>query len=54
MQTAGNVQNRMNGAFSTEVTMTMAESETKGILTRYGMDAWSVSFTEPPALSGVQ
>lgn len=53
-QTAGNVNNRMNGAFSAEVTMSMEDSETKGLLTRYGTDAWSVTFTEPAALSGVQ
>lgn len=53
-QLPGNVSNRMGGAFSSEVTMTTADSETKGVLTRYGMDAWSVTFTEPAALSGVQ
>lgn len=53
-QLSGNVANRMSGAFSSEVTMTTADSEVKGVLTRYGMDAWSVTFTEPPALSGVQ
>ncbi|MBQ8011235.1 MAG: hypothetical protein IJ265_06750 [Oscillospiraceae bacterium] len=53
-QTAGNVSNRMNGAFTAEVTMSMEDSETKAVLTRCGTDAWSVSFTEPPALSGVQ
>ncbi|MBR4102331.1 MAG: hypothetical protein IKK51_10750 [Oscillospiraceae bacterium] len=52
--TPGNVNNRMDGAFTTEVTMTTADSETKGILTRYGNDAWSVTFTEPAALDGVK
>lgn len=54
VKTAGNVSNRMGNAFTAEITMTTEENETKGILTRYGTDAWSVSFTEPPALSGVQ
>lgn len=53
-QSAGSVSNRMNGAFTSELTMTTADSETKAVLTRYGRDAWSVTFTEPPALSGVQ
>ncbi len=53
-QLPGNIANRMDGAFSAEVTMTTADSEVRGVLTRFGMDAWSVTFTEPPALSGVQ
>ncbi len=53
-QTAGHVTNRMAGSFTADVTMTTADSETKGTLTRWGTDAWSVAFTEPPALSGVQ
>ncbi len=53
-QTAGNVDNRMNGAFSAEVTLHTEENDTRAVLTRYGTDAWSVSFTEPAALSGVQ
>ncbi len=53
-QTSGNIPNRLNSGFTSDITMTTADSETKGILTRYGMDAWMVEFTEPPALSGVQ
>lgn len=53
-QTSGNIPNRMNGGFTSDITMTTADSETKGILTRYGTDAWQVEFTDPPALSGVQ
>jgi hypothetical protein len=34
--------------------MTDAEKETKATLTRYGTDAWSVVFSEPQALAGVQ
>ncbi len=52
--TPGNVDNRLDGGFTTEVTMTTADSETKGILTRLGNDAWSVTFTEPAALDGVK
>ncbi len=52
--TPGSVSNKMNGGFSADVTMTTADNEVKGTLTRYGSDAWSVIFTEPPALSGVQ
>ena len=44
----------MTGSFLAEVTVTNADSETKGLLTRYGTDAWRVEFTEPAALSGVQ
>lgn len=51
---SGNVNNRLDGAFTTEVTLTTADSETKGILTRYGNEAWSVTFTEPSALDGVK
>lgn len=50
----GSVSNRMNGSFSSEVTITTSDSEIKGTLTRYGSDAWSVVFSEPPALAGVQ
>lgn len=53
-QTPGNVDNRMDGAFTADVIMNTSESETKGTLTRYGNEAWSVTFTEPAALSGVQ
>lgn len=53
-QTSGNIPNRLNGGFTSDITMTTADSETKGILTQYGTDAWQVEFTEPPALSGVQ
>lgn len=53
-QTSGNIPNRLNSGFTSDITMTTADSETKGILTRYGTDAWTVEFTEPPALSGVQ
>ncbi len=51
---SGNVSNRMSGAFTSDVTMTTSDSETKAALTRYGTDAWRVVFTEPAALSGVQ
>lgn len=51
---SGNVNNRMDGAFTTELTITTADSETKGTLARYGNDAWSVTFTEPAALDGVK
>ncbi len=55
MQSApGTVSNKMNGSFSSEVTMTTGEGEVKGTLTRFGSDAWSVVFTEPPSLAGVQ
>lgn len=55
MQTLpGKTENRMCGSFVAEVTMTNAESETKATLTRYGMDAWCVVFSEPATLSGVQ
>ena len=50
----GKTANRMTGSFLAEVTVTNADSETKGLLTRYGTDAWRVEFTEPAALSGVQ
>ena len=46
--------NRMTGSFTVGVTVTSADSEIKGELTRCGMDVWSVVFTDPPALSGVQ
>ena len=52
--TPGQAPNRMAGSFTAEVTVTAAESETQAILTRYGTDAWCVSFTAPPALDGVQ
>lgn len=52
--TSGNIENRMDGAFTAEVTVTTTDNETKGILTRYGSDAWSVTFTEPAALDGVK
>ena len=46
--------NRMTGSFTVGVTVTSADSEIKGELTRCGTDVWSVVFTDPPALSGVQ
>ena len=51
---AGKTQNRMTGSFCAEVTVTNADTETKGTLTRFGTDAWRVEFSEPAALSGVQ
>lgn len=51
---SGTVTNRMTGSFCAEVTVTTAENETKGTLTRFGTDAWRVEFSEPAALSGVQ
>ncbi|MDE5564709.1 MAG: hypothetical protein K2I93_06105 [Oscillospiraceae bacterium] len=51
---SGTVTNRMTGSFCAEVTVTTAENETKGILTRFGTDAWCVEFSEPAALSGVK
>ncbi len=53
-QGSGQVPNRMNGGFTTQVTMQTADREVQGMLTRYGMQAWRVVFTEPPALDGVQ
>ena len=50
----GKTVNRMTGCFTSEVTVTTADSETHAILTRYGTDAWRVCFTDPPALDGVQ
>lgn len=50
----GNVPNRMANAFSAEVTMTAGETESKAALTRMGTDAWSVVFSEPQAIAGVQ
>lgn len=46
--------NRMTGSFTVGVTVTGADSEIKGELTRCDRQIWSVVFTEPPALSGVQ
>lgn len=51
---AGKAGNHMTGSFTAEVTVTNADSETKGTLTRFGTDAWRVEFSDPPALSGVQ
>ncbi|MBR3630434.1 MAG: hypothetical protein IKN55_08195, partial [Oscillospiraceae bacterium] len=51
---SGKAANRMAGSFCAEVTVTNADSETKGVLTRFGTDAWRVAFTAPAALSGVQ
>lgn len=51
---SGKADNHMTGSFVAEVTVTNAESETKGTLTRFGTDAWRVEFSDPPALSGVQ
>lgn len=48
------VTNRMNGAFTAEVTIRTADSEITGTLQRYGTDAWCVVFSEPAALDGVQ
>ncbi len=53
-QSAGDVSNPMQGSFTSDVTLTTKDSETKGTLTRYGNEAWSVVFSEPAALSGVQ
>lgn len=50
----GKVSNPMTGAFTAEVTITNADTESKAQLTRYGMDAWCVVFSEPQTLSGVQ
>lgn len=50
----GKAANRMTGSFCAEVTVTNADTETKGLLTRFGTDAWRVEFSEPAALSGVQ
>lgn len=50
----GSVPNRMANAFSAEVTMTAGETESKAALTRMGTDAWSVVFSEPQAIAGVQ
>ncbi len=50
----GKTPNRMAESFTAEVTVTNAESETRAALTRYGTDAWSVCFTDPAALDGVQ
>ena len=51
---SGKTVNRMAGAFTAQVTVTTADSESRAILTRYGTESWSVCFTEPPALDGVQ
>lgn len=50
----GKTVNRMTGCFTSEVTVTTADSASHAVLTRYGTDAWRVCFTEPPALDGVQ
>ena len=50
----GKIANPMTGAFTAEVTITNADTESKAQLTRYGMDAWCVVFSEPQTLSGVQ
>lgn len=50
----GSVSNKMSGGFTSEVTMTTGENEVSGTLTRHGSDAWSVVFSAPPALDGVQ
>ncbi|MDE6657289.1 MAG: hypothetical protein K2J88_01755 [Oscillospiraceae bacterium] len=52
--TTGKVSNLMTGAFTAEVTITNADTESKAVLTRYGTDAWCVVFNEPQTLSGVQ
>lgn len=52
--TPGKVSNPMTGAFTAEVTITNADTESKALLTRYGTDAWCVVFSEPQTLSGVQ
>lgn len=52
--TPAKVSNPMTGAFTAEVTITNAETESKALLTRYGTDAWCVVFSEPQTLSGVQ
>lgn len=48
------IPNRMANAFTAEVTMTADETESKASLTRYGTGAWSVVFSEPQAIAGVQ
>ncbi len=53
-QSTGSTRNPMQGSFTSDVTMTTKDSETKGTLMRHGSDAWSVVFSEPAALSGVQ
>ena len=50
----GETANRMAGGFSADVTVTNADSETKATLTRMGMNAWSILFSEPKQLAGVQ
>ncbi len=52
--TPGTIDNRMTGSFSADVTLSTADGETKGTLTRYGNEAWSMVFSEPKALAGVQ
>ena len=52
-QLPGKTENRMDGGFTADVTVTSADSEICGTLTRYGTNAWCVTFTEPPALAGV-
>ena len=50
----GKISNPMAGAFTAEVTITNADTESKATLTRYGSDAWCVLFREPQTLSGIQ
>lgn len=50
----GSIPNRLSGSFTSELTMTAGETESKATLTRYGTDAWCVVFSEPKAISGVQ
>ena len=52
-QLPGKTENRMDGGFIADVTVTSADSETCGTLTRYGTNAWTVTFTDPPSLAGV-
>lgn len=50
----GKISNQMTGGFTTEITISNADTESKATLTRYGTDAWCVVFSEPQNLSGVQ
>ncbi|MBR1528785.1 MAG: hypothetical protein IJ642_05740 [Oscillospiraceae bacterium] len=50
----GKIANPMTGGFTSEVTITDADLESKATLTRYGTDAWCVVFSEPQTLAGVQ
>jgi len=51
---SGKIANPMTGGFTSEITITDADLESKATLTRYGTDAWCVVFSEPQTLAGVQ